>query len=72
MIALEVEGGIWIGGRHSRASGFIKDMEKYNEAAVRGWLLIRCTPSTLCSNETIELIKRAYEQRGLLDLDEEP
>ena len=62
-IALEVEGGVWTGGRHSRGSGFVKDMEKYNEAAVRGWLLIRCTPSTLCDNETIELIRRAFQER---------
>ena len=56
-IALEVEGGVWTNGRHTRGSGFIKDMEKYNNAALLGWRLIKCTPTTLMDVENIELIK---------------
>lgn len=56
-IALEVEGGIWINGRHNRGSGFIKDMEKYNNAALLGYRIIKCTPTSLVSIENIELIK---------------
>lgn len=40
-VALEIEGGVWQYGRHNRASGFLKDMEKYNEAAALGWRVIR-------------------------------
>jgi very-short-patch-repair endonuclease len=40
-VALEIEGGVWNYGRHNRASGFLKDMEKYNEAAMLGWRVIR-------------------------------
>ena len=45
-IAVEIEGGIWVGvgGRHNRASGFLKDMEKYNQAVICGWQLLRFTP----------------------------
>ena len=43
-IAIEVEGGVWSGGRHTSGSGFIKDMEKYNAATVLGWKLLRYTP----------------------------
>jgi hypothetical protein len=57
MIALEVEGGIWTNGRHTKGSGFIKDMEKYNNAALLGYRLIKCTPTSLMSIENIELIK---------------
>ena len=32
-VAVEIEGGVWKYGRHNRASGFLNDMEKYNEAA---------------------------------------
>ena len=43
-IAIEVEGGLWIQGRHNRAPGMIADMEKYNEAAMLGWKVLRYTP----------------------------
>ena len=43
-IAVEIEGGAFSGGRHTRGTGFIKDMEKYNAAAKLGWRLFRYTP----------------------------
>lgn len=58
-IALEVEGGVWTRGRHTRGKGFLADCAKYNEAACRGWRLIRVTPSQLCTLDTIALIRRA-------------
>lgn len=51
MIAVEIEGGIWSRGRHTRGSGFIKDMEKYNEAGKLGWRVFRFTPQQLQSGE---------------------
>jgi hypothetical protein len=57
-LALEVEGGVWVGGAHNRGAGFVKDMEKYNEAAALGWRVIRCQPQDLCTMETVTLIKR--------------
>lgn len=58
-VALEVEGGVWTGGRHTRGSGFIKDMEKYNEAAGLGWRVFRCTPQKLCTPDTTAMIHAA-------------
>lgn len=57
-LALEVEGGVWTGGRHTRGAGFLKDCEKYNELAAMGWRLLRTTPSGLHDLETIALIRR--------------
>ncbi|MFX9721941.1 hypothetical protein ABTO99_18030, partial [Acinetobacter baumannii] len=40
-ILIEVEGGIWSGGRHTRGKGYIGDMEKYNSAAMMGFTVLR-------------------------------
>lgn len=56
-IAIEVEGGAYTQGRHTRATGFIADMEKYNELTRLGWRLIRVTPQQLITVKTIEMIK---------------
>ncbi len=60
-LALEVEGGVWVQGRHTRGSGFVKDMEKYNEAAAQGWRILRVTPARLCHPDTLDLIRRALD-----------
>ena len=49
-IAIEIEGGAWSGGRHTRGAGFITDAEKYNTAALWGWTVFRL-PSPLVGTE---------------------
>lgn len=56
--ALEVEGGVWTGGRHTRGTGFLKDMEKYNTATIMGFRIIRTVPDDLTSDTTIRMIKQ--------------
>lgn len=58
-IALEVEGGVWTQGRHTRPQGFLGDVDKYNSAALLGWRVFRTTPSELYSRATIEMLKQA-------------
>lgn len=62
-VALEVEGAIWTRGRHTRGTGFLKDMEKYNEAARMGYVVVRTTPDDLCTNATISLVSSLLAQR---------
>lgn len=47
LIAVEIEGAIWTQGRHTRGSGFIKDMTKYNAAGKLGYRVFRFTPREL-------------------------
>jgi very-short-patch-repair endonuclease len=58
-IALEVEGGVWSGGRHTSPKGFLGDIEKYNTATLMGWRVFRTTPEDLYKTATIKLIKTA-------------
>jgi len=60
-VALEVEGAVWTGGRHTRGKGFLGDMEKYNEATLLGWKVYRCTPDQVKSGAAFDLITRALE-----------
>lgn len=43
-LLIEIEGGVWTRGRHTRGKGYIKDLEKYNAAVLLGYLLLRYTP----------------------------
>ena len=46
---IEIEGGIFMrkGGRHNRGGGYAKDAEKYLEAAIHGWTVLRLTEKQL-------------------------
>jgi very-short-patch-repair endonuclease len=44
-LAIEIEGGSWVQGRHSRGKGFEADCEKYNALTQSGGRLLRFTPS---------------------------
>lgn len=60
-VALEVEGGVWTQGRHTRPQGFLEDIEKYNQAALAGWTVLRTTPSDLLKGKTLDMIKQATQ-----------
>jgi len=62
-LAVEVEGGIYNGGRHTRPIGFIGDIEKYNRAAMDGWLLLRVTGCMIRSGEALRLVEAALTKR---------
>lgn len=46
-IAIEIEGGIFIQGGHNRGVAYMDDCEKYNEAAMMGWMVLRYSVRTL-------------------------
>jgi len=62
-VALEVEGGIWTKGRHTRPQGFLGDIEKYNAGTLLGWRIFRVTPDELYSNKTFNLLKDAISDQ---------
>lgn len=43
-LGVEIQGGGWIHGRHSRGAGMEQDAEKSALLAILGWRVIYCTP----------------------------
>ena len=60
-VAVEVDGGVWIGGRHNHSSGYVDDLEKLNTAAAMGWLVLRILPEQRFRTTTLEFIKEAMK-----------
>jgi very-short-patch-repair endonuclease len=61
-LAVEVEGGIYSGGRHVRGSGFEKDAEKYNAATIAGWRVLRFTSAMIQCGEALAQIEQALNE----------
>ena len=61
-LALEQEGGAFLagGGRHTRGAGFRRDTEKYAEAAILGWRVIRVLPEQVADGTAVGWIERAF------------
>ena len=60
-VALEVQGGIWTGGRHNRPAAMLKEWEKLNTAAGMGWRMLYCQPSDLLMDTNIQQIRTALD-----------
>ncbi|MFQ3675506.1 MAG: hypothetical protein SNJ64_03075 [Endomicrobiia bacterium] len=68
-IAVEIEGGAWIFGRHNRPKTFLKDIEKYNLATQEGFYLLRYTPQSIYEkffDDLINFIKKNIDNSGLV------
>lgn len=46
-VAIELDGGAYTQGRHTRGNGFEKDLEKLNAATLMGWRVLRFTRGML-------------------------
>lgn len=46
-IAVEIDGGVFVQGRHNRGAGYRKDTEKLNAAAELGWRVMRYLPAEI-------------------------
>lgn len=63
-VAVEVEGGHYTKGGHSQMGSGWKDMEKYNVAQLKGWIVLRATPDMVAGWVFMEQLTRALELRN--------
>jgi hypothetical protein len=63
-VAVECEGGVFSGGRHTRGAGFLKDCEKYNLAAEVGYHVLRYTMADIKSGAALAQIERVLKQES--------
>ncbi len=61
-IAVEIEGGIFAKARlgHTTGIGYKKNMEKYNEAAILGWRVLRYMPEQ--TGEMVRDVERMVKE----------
>lgn len=62
-LLVEVEGGQWTAGRHTRGAGYAGDVEKYNTAALLGWRVLRFTAGMVETGEALTQIEEALTQK---------
>ena len=56
LILVEIEGGVWTRGRHTRGSGFTGDCIKYNAAAALGWRVFRFTSAMVEDGSALQFL----------------
>ncbi|MDX9896341.1 MAG: hypothetical protein RBS34_12885 [Desulfofustis sp.] len=62
-LAVEVDGGAYTGGRHTRGPGFRKDCEKLNEAILLGWRVMRAETNMVKDGTLFAQLERFFRGR---------
>ena len=61
MLAVEIEGGTWSNGRHTRGKGFAADIAKYNALTKMGYRLLRYTTEMVLDGTAIADVLEALK-----------
>jgi len=71
-VAVEIDGGIWNGGRHVRGAGVMGDCEKIAALAIAGWRFLRVTPQHVTSGVAHAWVRAAIQSKILDELQTSP
>ena len=62
-IAVEIDGGTYIGGDHVRGKGYERDCKKNNAAQLQGWIVLRADRNMVGTYEFSCVVKKAIIRR---------
>jgi len=61
-VGIELHGGTWVKGRHTRGGGFAADREKINAAQLQGWLVLEfCAATWEAIRQAMDAIAKRME-----------
>jgi len=63
-LAIEIQGGLFIKGRHSRGVAYTKDCEKMRAAAMDGYVPIYFTTADVLNGTAIQWLKDYKAEKG--------
>ena len=66
-VGVEVQGGIWTKGAHTRGVGYMRDCSKLNDGQLAGWIILWVTGKHIERGKAIVWIRRALTERGWRD-----
>lgn len=59
-LAVEVNGGVFMAGRHSRGAGLRNDYEKLNAAQLLGWRVLQVLPEQITDGVLRDLLAAVF------------
>ena len=59
MVAVEIQGGLWVNGAHSRGSGVERDCVKLSIAAALGWRVLPVSRAMIEDGSAVRLVAQA-------------
>ncbi len=59
LVAVEIQGGLWVNGAHSRGSGVERDCVKLSIAAALGWRVLPVSKAMIEDGTAVRLIAQA-------------
>lgn len=62
-LAVELQGGTWSGGRHTRGAGYESDCEKVSEAMLMGIRVLQFTAGQVRSGYAVRTVQRLVNQQ---------
>jgi len=58
-LLVDIQGGIWAQGKHTRGAGYQNDCDKANDAVLSGWRVLRVTSDDVFKGRALEWIEQA-------------